>query len=287
MVDRISAQLFALLAEFGHRYGLERSFKASSGQLGGGRALASVPRSAVESNGGWGMLVDRLAPLGILLDGQAEQLYQQSELLHFAVEGSPLLLQREPWVQRNEDCRGKVYFEAGARASRALWLGRAAPDNRLPVFVAYKWQPHQPVIITRYAGLPLADKASLSAALEASWQGLPNAWSSALAALITPLAALLPTASQQLLEVTEEGNPRSSVDLNLYPLAYPVARLAPALSHILESLCEIAPEPLRGCLDAIAQQPLGHLAWGSDRTGKPFISCYYGLQELAGGEVVG
>lgn len=82
-----------------------------------------------------------------------------------------------------------------------------------------------------------------------------------------------PAASMLYLEVSEQGNPRSSFDINLYKSGLVVAdagqqlRQAGAYFHVAGELIEAQLMRLGTC-------PLGHLSSGPDRKGKEFLAVY-------------
>jgi hypothetical protein len=75
------------------------------------------------------------------------------------------------------------------------------------------------------------------------------------------------------LEVSEEGNPRSSFDVNLYKSGLAVAdvgaQLRPAAAHF-----ELAAETIEAQLERLGACPLGHISSGPDRKGNQFLSVY-------------
>ena len=80
------------------------------------------------------------------------------------------------------------------------------------------------------------------------------------------------------LEVVEEGNPRRSFDLNLYPAGLTVGDLLPQLSSIVANF-GIATGSAASLLEQVSPQVVGHLAGGIHRAGEDFFTVYHGVQE--------
>ena len=92
---------------------------------------------------------------------------------------------------------------------------------------------------------------------------------------LAPLAALPTPQPLTLLDVTEPGNPRRSLDLNLTPLGATLGDHAESLPRLLGP----ASAPL---LAREAARPLGHVAAGTARDGRPFATLYYGAHRVRG-----
>ena len=86
-------------------------------------------------------------------------------------------------------------------------------------------------------------------------------------------------AAEKLLymEVTEEGNPRTSFDLNVYKAGIPVRVCAPILMEACRHY-RLPEGEFRALLEKIGRKPLGHLSGGIGRDGKDFLTIYYGME---------
>jgi hypothetical protein len=82
-----------------------------------------------------------------------------------------------------------------------------------------------------------------------------------------------PQASLLYLEASEDGNPRSSFDINLYKAGMQVADASVALAAAAAAL-RIPAAALDAQLEMLGTCPLGHLSSGIDRHGQEFISVY-------------
>lgn len=80
-------------------------------------------------------------------------------------------------------------------------------------------------------------------------------------------------ASMLYLEVSEQGNPRSSYDINLYKSAISVSDCAEQLRSA-GAYFDIAQEQLEAQLERLGAHPFGHISSGLDRHGHEFISVY-------------
>jgi hypothetical protein len=85
----------------------------------------------------------------------------------------------------------------------------------------------------------------------------------------------------RFLEVVEEGNPRRSFDLNLYPAGLTVGDVLPQLSTIVSNFA-IAAGLFESLLEELRPHAVGHLAGGIHRAGEDFFTVYHGVQEGRG-----
>jgi tryptophan halogenase len=83
----------------------------------------------------------------------------------------------------------------------------------------------------------------------------------------------------QYLEVTEEGNPRRSFDLNVYKSGLRLQDLNPELLRAL-AYYGIPFSRFAPLYQRIKRERLGHLAGGVDREGNDFMTVYYGVHEV-------
>lgn len=98
-------------------------------------------------------------------------------------------------------------------------------------------------------------------------------------ALVQRGARRRPGVSMIYLEASEAGNPRQSFDINLYKTGQTVASAADLLLPAGRSL-GLDDSALPDVLQRWADLPLGHVAGGTDRHGRPFLSLYAGAQTL-------
>jgi hypothetical protein len=76
------------------------------------------------------------------------------------------------------------------------------------------------------------------------------------------------------LEVTEEKNPRKSLDINVYDAGLRLREL----DGILDKACRgfsVPPEGFQKHFERIQDGILGHVGGGVDRTGRDFVTIYF------------
>jgi hypothetical protein len=80
-----------------------------------------------------------------------------------------------------------------------------------------------------------------------------------------------------LLEVSDEGSPRVSHDINLYDLEQKVESIHKELVELTSMWSPSSVQQAWSAyLSSIAQERIGHLASGIDRNGSIFWTLYYG-----------
>jgi hypothetical protein len=97
--------------------------------------------------------------------------------------------------------------------------------------------------------------------------------------LISLALARVPDRDILYLDVTEEGNPRQSFDINVYRANLRVEEFYPVLS-VLCRRHSIPFDVFHSLYDRIKMRRLGHLAAGVDREGNDFFTVYYGVESI-------
>lgn len=151
--------------------------------------------------------------------------------------------------------------------SRGWDLARRA-GHPLLVHRAVKWDPADPgqAATSRYTARPalgIADTAARIRELLGENPAAPLA-----VGLLNRAAGRIGARDRLFLEVEEEGTMRRSFDLKLYDARFTTADLGPALPG-LSAFFGLPPIELPAA-------PLGHVAGGQGRDGKPFLTFYYG-----------
>jgi tryptophan 7-halogenase len=131
-------------------------------------------------------------------------------------------------------------------------------------------------VVSHYHWYPGLSAAEIGARMDAIWQGAPTA-------LLRMSRAVLDLASSrmgagrplQYLEVTEEGQPRRSFDLNTYDARIVVRDLQGVLSDMREHF-DVRPGQFQALYDQIKARTMGHLGGGIHRNGQPFFNVYFG-----------
>ncbi|MBK0395000.1 hypothetical protein [Ramlibacter algicola] len=245
-------------------FGAEVSFKlGASGALFRDRALLGVPLqglaiSLLDLASAWGMPPDGRQ----LLDCHA----QRASALLFGVEPRPGGEVRKVYLEFWDDVRAAVR-RTGTREPQLLHLGVKWRNT------GSRWELARyqvlPLLSTRDALRRITEIYGDAAASAPSTSIVRTAWHAA------PDAAFL------FELVDEEGNPRRSFDINLYPAALHVAAVEKQLLDAALRL-GVSSSDIGSLLDRYGRLPLGHLSGGLDRTGQEFLSIYAELAPMPG-----
>jgi hypothetical protein len=257
--------LIKLVEELRAPYGLERSVKIAPGMLFDDRCLITIHRAALGK-----LPAERLAEMGRELDipaSFADRLpvaLEGAEIVHFGHEGGPGFEVR------------KIYFEYVAQARRAM----AMMGDPVLVHLAYKWAPRRPdsAAVTRYTWVPCRTRLEAEAKLRALLpeSGAPRALRCALS-LVSRVAALADSGELRMMEVEEPGNPRRSLDLNVYDAELRLDQIA----GLIEAAMRDFAVPQSRALAVFGRAwdlALGHLSAGIGRDGEEFVTIYYGIE---------
>lgn len=252
--------LVRLVDGLGAPYQHERSFRMAPGRLQANRMLLSVDRKRLGDRAA-ARLAALCAQLG-LPEAQLASVPRQvraARCVHFGFEG--------------EDDRAlyKVYFE-NARAEE-----EAASGDPVLLHLAYKWDPARPerCVTTRYEWLPRVGADEMRRRMAQTYgAGAPF---DAAVALLDLAAARKDPARLQFLQVSEEGSPRRSFDLNLYDAGLQVRDAQAPLVRLREHF-GLRPGQFQALYDQVKNQRLGHFAGGVHRDGAPFATVYYGVE---------
>jgi hypothetical protein len=251
--------LISHLKDGGLAYGREDSFKLRSEQLLSGRILIGVDcRQAPATNmlalaARLGMPADCITPL-LARSANANRVFFGIE--HSA--GSTLLkVYLEFWDVVREQVR-----LTGTRAPQLLHLG-------------VKWDSARPAEhdVARYDCYPLLGVRDILRRIALCYADPASPLCALAQALVRQAAQRNRAASLLYLEVSEEGNPRKSFDINLYKAGMLVddaqAALAAAAAQLRVPAADLARQ-----LQWLGHCPLGHLSSGIDRHGREFLSVY-------------
>jgi len=230
---------------------MERSVKAVTNGLITGRYLVSFPRAALgpgPSRKLRGILENLEAPPDEIAALDSVQASSQS--VHFGFEPDP----KGTWY--------KCYLEFSLR-------DRPHPDL---TFIALKWAADGRCATTLYHDRDALNHDQQS---QLVLDILPD--SSVRDTFLALMAASSGSGSLRFLEVTEPGNPRRSVDLNLADKGVKVADYHSALLDLL-GRDPAAEAYLQHC----KADSLGHVAAGTNREGKAFGTLYHGAHRVSG-----
>ena len=175
----------------------------------------------------------------------------------------------------------KVYLEFRDRAEEKIKAG-ADPLTSLLLHLGFKWDgsDNQRKATTRYEWYPSLSVRDIMVRLPAMLVRRPGHDSVGIAEAIIGLAAeRLDSRDIQYVEVTEEGNLRKSFDINLYKAGVRLQELQPFLMRMAEYY-DLDPDEFRLFCERIGSKRLGHLAGGTDREGRDFMTVYYGVEYI-------
>lgn len=171
-------------------------------------------------------------------------------------------------------CVCKVYLEFWDQVRRETRrTGSHAPQL---LHLGVKWDSARPDrhAVARYQCHPLLNLRAILRRMVACY-GPDNAPAlcELAQAIVREAAQRQPGASMLYLEVSEQGNPRASFDINLYKSGMRVMDAAPQLRQAGAHF-QLPAGLVEEQLQLLGSCPLGHLSSGMDRHGKPFLTVY-------------
>lgn len=259
-----ATDLIELVRGLGAPFGLERSVKISLGSLVADRYLLSVHRDA----------------LGASPASKLEQIARSLEMPESFIGGIGEALVGADVVHFGHEAGGetrirKIYFEYAERARRAIARG----DPAL-VHLAYKWTPgrSQGAAVTRYTSSPCRTRDDLESRFR---EFLPKSEAPrALHLSLGLLERVSPCADRGellLMEVEEPGNPRRSLDLNVYNARLRLRDVADLVEEATKAF-EIPDGIASAALGPAQSRALGHLSAGIGRDRAEFVTIYFGVE---------
>ena len=134
--------------------------------------------------------------------------------------------------------------------------------------------------VARYECHPLLAARDVLRRMQALYPAdRPNAGCGAAQTIVRRSLETDPGAALLYEEVSEDGNPRRSFDVNLYKTGLRVDTVAPQLRQAALAF-GIAPDDLDAELAACSGALLGHLSGGIGRDGREFLSVYTEVRPL-------
>lgn len=235
--------------------GYERSFKLLPGSLLTERFLLGIRLDRLRPD----QLEEIVTQLGLpaVYRDTFRAALPRTRFLHFGHEASP------------ERTVRKLYQEYEPISSGEETL----------LYTGYKWDPESPSqhVLSEYRLQPAMPLAAMFERVTALHPARPD-----IAGLCI---ALLQSASNRrrdakllYVEVSEEGNPRLSCDINLYAADVPVVEIEPLLEEAAGRF-GIPSEALARRVPQLREARLGHVSSGTARNGAPFLTIYYALPE--------
>jgi hypothetical protein len=249
-------------------FGFERSFKLSRGSVLANRFLASVKKDmlgvgAAETLTG---LCGRLEMPEGLLQTFREQL-PEAGFVHFGFE------------ETETSVFYKVYLEFWTNWDDEL-SRRAQAAEPFLLHLGLKWDRSRAgrTTVTRYTCHPWLSVEKIRPRIGEIYAHR-DATPPLDAVLAMAEAASRRTRPGRILylEVSEDGNPRRSFDVNLYKAGLRVQDLD-AWAPRIAAHYALPTEAFRPIYESARPQALGHLAGGLDREGRDFLTIYYGME---------
>jgi hypothetical protein len=261
-----SQQLLELIDGLGVDYGREDSFKLVPGQVLADRVLIGVNRATIQPNEFFRIALE----LGMPPDCEPllAARMPQANTVFFGVEDRDGGSVRKVYLEFWNEVRAEVR-RTGSLAPQLIHLG-------------VKWDTARPGHheLARYMCHPMLSVRDVLRRMSAVYEGhpAPTTREEALS-IVRQGIKQNPDSSILYIEVSEQGNPRRSFDVNLYKTGMSVADAAPQLYAIAEQL-GIGRDALGVQMARLGGLPLGHLSGGVDRQGREFLSVYAEVRAL-------
>ena len=151
-----------------------------------------------------------------------------------------------------------------------------------PLFTGFKWDTSSPSkqAVTHYDWYPfLPVPAMLERMRTIVDPDRHQALLEVVREIVERASDKIPSGDIQYLEVTEEGNPRSSFDINLYKAGHALEDVHPSLLKAARHYA-IPPDRFDALYERIKSERLGHVAGGVDREDRDFMTVYYGVKHI-------
>lgn len=249
--------------------GFEKSFKMAPGALLGGRILVGVPRASA-SAASLIAICEKLAMPRRFLEAFGQGI-EAADTIHFGFEeNAPDLLYKAylEYASRFHQASGRP-----ATASAPIPATSGAP---ILLHLAYKWDAHDPArgAVARYHCHPHLPLAALKQRLEGVCAGSPDGRVLRAANGIVEMAASRATEPLMYLDVTEEGNPRASFDVNVHAADIRLREIEPQLRDMQRHFA-IPADGFERLWAAVGDEKLGHVSGGRSRDGGEFLTVYH------------
>ncbi len=242
---------------------MERSFRIAPKSLQANRFLLSIGSRELPPDAkarAWAICTHMGVPPGVQARFDAE--FDRADHLHFGFEGEPGKVICKLYLERTV---------TGLEAARSRETGEPALQ-----YVAFKWNTERDeYFVSHYRWHAGLSPGAIEQRLAALCAAAPPAMLEIARTVVDAAAARLPAERLLYLEVTEEGQPRHSFDLNVYDARLQVRDLQPAMFAMRDHF-EVRPGQFQVLYDQIKTQRMGHLAGGIHRDGQFFFNLYFG-----------
>ena len=177
----------------------------------------------------------------------------------------------------------KAYLEFRDKIEAEI-AGAPATGRSYSLFTGFKWDARFPSqqAVTGYIWHPSLPTAEILQRLRIIINPLAHGVLYGVVKEMTErVSATIPSDAIQYLEVTEEGNPRTSFDINMYKAGHQVQEMRALLLRAQQHYA-IPPAQFDSLYERIKTERFGHLAGGVDRQGRDFMTVYYGVTQTDG-----
>jgi hypothetical protein len=262
---RTAAHLLELLAEIGTGAQYERSFKLLDGTLLANRLLLAIEKQAIPGEPEARVLdvCQRLgmseAGLGLFRTHLAE-----ADVVGFALE------------EDESTCLIKAYLEFRRRYAEARRKTRDKGATYLS-HLGVKWDVEDPgrSVLGQYVCFPALTADDMLERVAESHYRSRDGEALAVVRGIAELAVRRVGQDKLLyLEATEEGTPRASFDINLYSANLQMREVSRFLSTAFRYY-GIPEGQSRRLSESMQDGTVGHVAGGTDRRGREFLTIYF------------
>jgi len=260
-------ELFHLVQSLNVEMGYERSFKVSKHSLCGNRFLLGTSiRALGDQTHAKIMAVSQKMGMPEKFSAVLEEKLPDANYVHFGFE------------ENETACLYKVYLEFREKIANEI-KGQSQDPGQFLLHLGFKWDVSDRRIgaVTSYTWHRMISIENIFARMSAILDPLNHGAALLSAKDIVALAAKKISHRDILyLEVSEENNPRRSFDINIYRAGLQVEEFYPYLLKIWRHY-SILPADCRSQYELAKSKTFGHLSGGIDRTGKDFLTVYYGV----------
>lgn len=266
-MDAVAEQVFTAVGDLGVRFGREWSVKIDAQSVSSNRFLLGLRKARIAGDPDARLLeacVSLGMPPSVLIQYRNE--LPSAQYVHFGYESAGGL----SWV--------KAYLEFFDEVDGQLRSG-APRQARYLVHRGFKWvaSEERPAHVTSYWWHPGLSSSQMHARLEDMLSSDGDGRLRSVAAGLLDMATKRTSPQNlQFLEVVEAGNERRSFDINFYRARLTMADVRAAF----ETACAIHRQPFETWIKRwpeICAERFGHLAGGVDRSGRSFMTFYFGM----------
>jgi hypothetical protein len=268
-VEKVLA-LFRHLGTLDEQIDLEHSFKLVHHHLFENRFLLGVNRREADANRD-----EQIASI-------CEKIGMPQSLLESFLRALPRANHVYFGAEKDEHALLlKAYLEFRDRIEREIGDADVAGRSFL-LFSGFKWDAFSPArqAVTRYDWYPAQTTSEMLPRLQSAMDpGRHKVLLEFVQEIVERAAEQSSHHEIQFLEVTEEGNPRRSFDINVYKAGLRLEDIGPHLTRAARHYA-VPAEKFASLYQRIKTERLGHLAGGVDRKNADFMTVYYGVKQV-------